>query len=136
MVVFSLSAGQPLSFPLDNFEPTSFFARLASPFGLQSSEFLLTAVVAVFAIIIISTRVVKLWHGLALLGVFVIYMMTLLWFPDIFGGTIPEDPQETVSLRMWSSVIIAALAVLLVAFNWRRVVDVFKGVPHPDGDED
>ena len=134
VVVFSLSAGQPLSFPLDNFEPTSFFARLASPFGLQSSEFLLTAVVAVFAIIIISTRVVKLWHGLALLGIFVIYMMTLLWFPDIFGGTIPEEPQETVSLRMWSSVIIFGLAVLLVALNWRRVVYVFKGVPHPDED--
>ena len=134
VVVFSMSAGQPLSFPLDNFEPTSFFARIASPFGLQSSEFLLTAVVAVFAIIIISTRVVKLWHGLALLGIFVIYMMTLLWFPDIFGGAIPEDPQETVSLRMWSSVIIVALAVVLVAFNWRRVVYVFKGVPHPEGD--
>ena len=133
VVVFSISAGQPLSFPLDHYEPGNFFARIASPFGLQSSEFLLTAVVAIFAILIISTRIVKLWHGLALLAIFVVYLGTLFWFPHIFGGAGEyDDPLENVSLRMGSSFVILGLAVLLVALNWRRVVYVFKGVPHPE----
>ena len=133
VVVFSISVGQPLSFPLDHYEPVGFLDRLASAFGLQSSEFLLTAAAAAFGILLISTRVIKLWHGLALLGTFTAYMMTLLWFPGIFGGV---DDVENVPLRMWSSVIIFGLAALLVAFNWRRVVYVFKGVPRPAGLEE
>ena len=129
VVVFSISAGQPLSFHLDHYEPVNLLDRLASGFGLQSSEFLLTAAAAAFGILLISTRVIKLWHGLALLGVFTAYMMTLLWFPDIFGGV---DDVENVPLRMWSSVIVFGLAALLVALNWRRVVYVFRGVPRPD----
>ena len=129
VVVFSISAGQPLSFHLDHYEPVNLLDRLASGFGLQSSEFLLTAAAAAFGILLISTRVIKLWHGLALLGVFTAYMMTLLWFPSIFGGV---DDVENVPLRMWSSVIVFGLAALLVALNWRRVVYVFRGVPRPD----
>ena len=130
VVVFSISAGQPLSFHLDHYEPVNLLDRLASGFGLQSSEFLLTAAAAAFGILLISTRVIKLWHGLALLGVFVVYMMTLLWFPSIFGGV---DDVENVPLRMWSSVIVFGLAALLVVLNWRRVVYVFRGVPRPAG---
>ena len=130
VVVFSISAGQPLSFHLDHYEPVNLLDRLASGFGLQSSEFLLTAAAAAFGILLISTRVIKLWHGLALLGVFTAYMMTLLWFPGIFGGV---DDVENVPLRMWSSVIVFGLAALLVALNWRRVVYVFRGVPRPAG---
>ena len=132
VVVFSISSGQILSFPLDYFEG-GFVERLTSPFGLQSSEFLLTAAASTFAILLISTRIIKLWHGIALLGIFVAYMTTLLAFPGLFGG---GDGVENVPLRMWSSIIIFGLSVVLVAMNWRRVVYVFKGVPHPDGDSD
>jgi cation:H+ antiporter len=131
VVVFSISSGQLLSFPLDYFEG-GFVERLRGPFGLQSSEFLLTAAASTFAILLISTRIIKLWHGLALLGIFAAYMVILLAFPDIFGG---KDDVENVPLRLWASIIIFALAALLVALNWRRVVYVFRGVPHPDGVE-
>ena len=132
VVVFSISSGQILSFPLDYFEG-GFVERLTGPFGLQSSEFLLTAAASTFAILLISTRIIKLWHGIALLGIFVAYMTTLLAFPGLFGG---GDGVENVPLRMWSSIIIFGLSVVLVAMNWRRVVYVFRGVPHPDGVED
>ena len=129
VVIFSISAGQPLSFPLDHYEPVEFFSRLATDFGLQSSEFLLTAAVAAFGILLISTRLIKLWHGLALLGIFVVYLATLgiLNFLDVIE-------EENVPLRMWSSVIVFGLAALLVALNWRRVVYVFKGVPETEAD--
>ena len=133
VVVFSISSGQLLSFPLDHFEPSGFLSRFTSPFGLQSSEFLLTAAASTFAILLISTRIIKLWHGIALLGIFVAYMTTLLAFPGLFGG---GDGVENVPLRMWSSIIIFGLSVVLVAMNWRRVVYVLRGVPHPDGVED
>ena len=129
VVVFSISSGQALNFPLDYFEPDNIFSRLFDDFGLQSSEFLLTAAVCAFGLLTISTRVIKLWHGLTLLGIFVVYMGVLLWFPNIFGG--PDDV-ENVQLRMWSSVIIFGLAALLVALNWRRVLYIFKGVPRPE----
>ena len=132
VVVFSISSGQLLSFPLDYFEG-GFVERLRGPFGLQSSEFLLTAAASTFAILLVSTRIIKLWHGIALLGIFAAYMVILLAFPDIFGG---KDDVENVTLRLWASIIIFALAALLVALNWRRVVYVFRGVPHPDGVED
>lgn len=125
VLVFSISAGQALDFPLDHFKPDG-ISRLSSEFGLQSSEFLLTAAAATFGLILISTRVIKLWHGLTLLGIFVAYMMILLLYPGIFGG---GDDVENVPLRLWSSVIIFALAALLIALNWRRVVYVFRGVP-------
>ena len=127
VVVFSISAGQLNSFPLDYFEPGNFLSRIASPFGLQSSEFLLTAAMAAFAVLLISTRIIILWHGLTLLTIFVAYLVAM-WLLNVFGGV----DVENVPLRMWSSAIVFVLAVLLVALNWRRVVYVFKGVPHPD----
>ncbi len=126
VVVFSISAGVPLTFPLDYFEPSNFFVRLASPFGLQASEFLFTAAMAAFAMLLVSTRIVKLWHGLTLFAIFVAYLVAL-WALNFFGGI----DTENVPLRMWSAGIIFALAALLVALNWRRVVYIFKGVPHP-----
>ena len=129
VVVFSISVGQPLSFPLDHYEPVSVLDRITSGFKLQSSEFLLTAAAAAFGLLLICTRVIKLWHGLTLLGVFVAYMTILLLAPNLFGG--PDDV-ENVPLRMWSSAIIFGLAALLVALNWRRVIYVFKGVPRED----
>ena len=126
VVVFSISAGAPLTFPLDYFEPSNFFVRLASPFGLQASEFLFTAAMAAFAMLLASTRIVKLWHGLTLFAIFVAYLVAL-WALNFFGGI----DTENVPLRMWSSVIVFTLAALLVALNWRRVVYIFKGVPHP-----
>ena len=132
VVVFSLSVGQPSSFPLDHIDPSGIGSRIFSDFGLQSSEFLLTAAASAFAILLIATRIIKLWHGIALLGIFAAYMAILLAFPDIFGG---KDDVENVPLRLWASIIIFALAALLVALNWRRVVYVFRGVPHPDGVE-
>ena len=129
VVVFSISAGQALNFPLDHFEPSGFFSRIFSEFGLQSGEFLLTAAASAFALLLISTRIIKLWHGLALLGIFAAYMVILLAFPGIFGGV---DDVENVPLRLWSSIIIFGLAALLVALNWRRVVYVFRGVSRLD----
>ncbi len=121
VLVFSISAGQVLSFPLDNIVPSELGSRVFGSFGLQASEFLLTAAVSTLGIVLISTRVIKLWHGLALFGVFAGYMITLLLF---FSGD-----EENVQLRMYSSYIIFGLSALLVALDWRRVVYVFKGVP-------
>ncbi len=131
VVVFSISSGQVQSFPLDYFEPSGFLSRLSSPFGLQSSEFLLTAATSTIGILLISTRIIRLWHGIALLGLFCVYMATLLVFPNIFGGV---DDAENLTLRLWSSGIGFGLGALLVVFNWRRVIYVFKGVPETDAD--
>ncbi|MCY4653417.1 MAG: hypothetical protein OXC95_09670 [Dehalococcoidia bacterium] len=126
VVVFSISAGQPLSFPLDHYEPAGFFDRLTTAFGLQSSEFLLTAAVAAFGILLVSTRIIKLWHGIMLLAIFVVYLVTL-WLLTSFGIA----DEENVPLRMWSSVIVFGLAALMVVLNWKRVVYIFRGVPRP-----
>ncbi len=131
VVVFSISAGQLQSFPLDYFEPSGFFERLSGPFGLQSSEFLLTAATSTFGVLLISTRIVKLWHGITLLGIFAAYMTTLLFMPDFFGG---ERDVENLQLRHWSSVIAFGISATLVALNWRRVVYVFKDVPETEAD--
>ena len=131
VVVFSISAGQLSSFPLDYFQPDNFLSRLGSPFGLQSSEFLLTAAASTFGILLISTRIIRIWHGLTLFGIFFAYMTTLLFMPDLFGG---EDNVENVLLREWAAAIIFGLAVLLVALNWRRVIYVFRGVPETEAD--
>ena len=131
VVVFSISAGQLSSFPLDSFDPGSYLSRLASPLGLQSSEFLLTAAASTFGIMLISTRIIRIWHGVTLFGIFFAYMTTLLFMPDLFGG---EDNVENVLLREWAAAIIFGLAVLLVALNWRRVIYVFRGVPETEAD--
>ena len=131
VVVFSISAGQVQSFPLDYFEPSGFLSRIGSPFGLQSSEFLLTAATSTFGILLISTRMIRVWHGVMLLGIFCVYMTTLLVFPNIFGGV---DDVENLPLRMWSSGIAFGIAALLVIQNWRRVVYIFKDVPETEAD--
>ena len=56
--------------------------------------------------------------------------MGALWALNFFGGI----DTENVPLRMWSAGIVFALAALLAAQNRRRVVNIFKGVPHPNGD--
>ena len=59
VVIFSISAGQPLAFPLDS---------------RQSAEFLLTAAVSTFAILLIAPRVVSWKAGAVLLGLFIAHL--------------------------------------------------------------
>ena len=59
VVIFSMSAGQPLAFPLDS---------------RQSAEFLLTAAVSTFAILLIAPRVVSWKAGAVLLGLFIAHL--------------------------------------------------------------
>ena len=58
-VIFSLSAGEPLSFLLDN---------------RQSVEFLLTSSVSIFAIVLILPRVLGWKAGLVILGLFAVHL--------------------------------------------------------------
>ena len=58
-IVFSISAGEVMSFPLDD---------------RQSIEFLLTAAVSAFAIILIAPRVLGARVGLVLLGLFIVHL--------------------------------------------------------------
>ena len=58
-VVFSISAGEVLSFPLDD---------------RQSIEFMLTAAVSAFAIVLIAPRVLGVRVGLVLLGLFIVHL--------------------------------------------------------------
>ena len=58
-IVFSISAGEVLSFPLDD---------------RQSIEFMLTAAVSAFAIILIAPRVLGPRVGLVLLGLFIVHL--------------------------------------------------------------
>ena len=58
-IVFSISAGEVLSFPLDH---------------RQSIEFMLTAAVSAFAIILIAPRVLGPRVGLVLLGLFIVHL--------------------------------------------------------------
>ena len=62
VVIFSLSAGQVLTFPLDN---------------RQAIEFLLTTAVAVFGLLLIARRTVDWRAGAALLSLFIVH----LFFP-------------------------------------------------------
>ena len=108
VIIFSIAAGGPFNFPLDS---------------LQSSEFLLTAATSAFAILLIATRMVKAWHGLVLLTLFVAYLILLLAF---FSADI-DNP----SIRYAYSALTFALTGLMVALNWRRLIYVLRGVP-PD----
>ncbi len=62
VVVFSISAGQPLSFPLDS---------------RQSVEFLLTSSVSVLAIVMVYPRVIGWRSGMVLLGLFIVHLFFL-----------------------------------------------------------
>ena len=59
VVIFSMSVGEVLSFPLDD---------------RQSAEFLLTSSVSIFAIILIAPRLLSWGSGAVLLGLFVIHL--------------------------------------------------------------
>ena len=59
VIIFSLSAGEPLNFTLDD---------------RQAAEFLLTAAVSVFAIVLILPRRVWWWGGLLLLLLFIAHL--------------------------------------------------------------
>lgn len=98
-VVFSLSAGELLSFPLDH---------------RQNIEFLLTAAVSAFAIVLVAPRLIGARVGLILLGLFVVH----LFF---------SSPDE----RLIFSFIYFGLALLLIVIDRSRVrqlipVDEFR----------
>jgi cation:H+ antiporter len=88
-VIFSLSAGEVLSFRLDE---------------RQSIEFMLTAAVSAFAVILIAPRLLGARVGLVLLGLFVVH----LFF---------SDPNE----RQIFSYIYFGLAIFLIVIDRGRV---------------
>ena len=62
VVIFSISAGEPLSFPLD---------------PRQSVEFLLTSSVSVLAIVMVYPRLISWRSGIVLLGLFIVHLFFL-----------------------------------------------------------
>ena len=88
-IVFSISAGEVLSFPLDH---------------RQSIEFMLTAAVSAFAIILIAPRVLGARVGLVLLGLFIVH----LFF---------SDPGQ----RLIFSYIYFGLAIFLIVVDRGRI---------------
>ncbi|MCH7800999.1 MAG: hypothetical protein IIC24_05570 [Chloroflexi bacterium] len=88
-IVFSISVGEILSFPLDH---------------RQTIEFMLTAAVSTFAIVLIAPRVLGVRVGLVLLGLFVVH----LFF---------SDPGE----RQIFTYIYFGLAVLLIVVDRKRI---------------
>ncbi len=88
-IVFSISAGEVMSFPLDD---------------RQSIEFLLTAAVSAFAIILIAPRVLGARVGLVLLGLFIVH----LFF---------SDPGQ----RLIFSYIYFGLAIFLIVIDRGRI---------------
>ena len=96
-VVFSISAGEPLSFPLND---------------RQSVEFLLTAAVSAFAILLVAPRIIGWRAGGAILALFVAH----LFFVDaderrIFTyiylalavGLVVMDRRRLLALRPWGN---------------------------------
>ena len=76
VVIFSISSGELLSFPLDD---------------RQSVEFLLTSVVSVFAIVLIAPRLIGWRAGAAILVLFVAHLFFTdtserLWFTYVYLG--------------------------------------------------
>ena len=102
VVIFSLSAGQVLTFPLDD---------------RQAIEFLLTTAVAVFGLLLIARRVLDWRAGAALLVLFIAH----LFFPK-------------AEHRLWMTGVYFALAVLLIARDWRRVKFLFREYPQEPAD--
>ena len=96
VVLFSLSAGQPLNFPLDH---------------RQWTEFLLTAMVSVFAILLIAPRVISWRGGLVILGLFVAHLFFV-------------SSQE----RLYFVYLYAALTVGLVLWDRRRLSQLFRAM--------
>ena len=97
VVIFSFSAsGAPMSFPLDD---------------RQSTEFLLTTAMSVFAILLIAPRIITWRAGAVLLVMFLAH----LFFTD-------------QQMRLYFAYGFFALGGVLIAMNWRRVRYIFAGV--------
>ena len=88
-VIFSLSAGEVLTFPLDN---------------RQATEFLLTASIAAFGLVLVARRYLDWRAGAALLGLF-----AARWFFP--------DAEE----RLWFAFVYLGLAGALAVLNRQRV---------------
>jgi cation:H+ antiporter len=111
--LFSLSFGEPHSFPLDH---------------QQGVEFLLTASMSLFAIVLLARMRVPLYGALALLGLFIFH----LFF------TAPGP-------RLWISILFLVLAVVILVVDrgrilgmYRRAVEVFtfrKAEPLVEGQQ-
>ena len=97
-IVFSISAGEVLSFPLDH---------------RQSIEFMLTAAVSAFAIILIAPRVLGARVGLVLLGLFIVH----LFFSD--SGQ-----------RLIFSYIYFGLAIFLIVVDRGRIRQLIPRRPY------
>jgi cation:H+ antiporter len=93
-VLFSWSFGEAHSFPLDH---------------QQAVEFLLTASMSLFAIVLLARMRVPLYGALLLLGLFVAH----LFF---------TDPQA----RLWFSILFLALSVLILVLDRGRIVDMYR----------
>ena len=93
-VIFSLSAGEMLTFPLDT---------------RQAVEFLLTAAVALFGLVLIARRTLDWRAGVVLLALFVAH----LFFPG-------------AEQRLWFTYAYLGLAGALIVLDWRRVTLLFR----------
>ena len=93
--VFSISAGQLTGFPLDY---------------RQAVEFLLTASVSLFALVLIARQRVDWRAGAILLGLFIAH----LFFP-------------AAQQRLWMACGYLGLALVLCVLDWRRVVWLIRG---------
>ena len=116
-MLFSASAGEILSFPLD---------------GRQSIEFLLTTAVSMFAILLIAKRIISWRTGAILLVLFVAH----LFYPnstirDVLGGAADGLPEfiADAEVRLMYAILYFALAALLIAMDWRRVKFLFREEP-------
>jgi cation:H+ antiporter len=87
--IFSVSAGQLLSFPLES---------------RQLVEFLLTAAVSAFAIVLIAPRLLSWKAGAVLLGLFVVHL-----------------PFTDVDSRQLFAFLYLGLAAGMLLWNWRQV---------------
>ena len=94
VVIFSLSAGEMLTFPLDT---------------RQAVEFLLTAAVALFGLVLIARRTLDWRAGVVLLALFVAH----LFFPG-------------AEQRVWFTYAYLGLTGALIALDWRRVTFLFR----------
>ena len=94
VVIFSLSAGEMLTFPLDS---------------RQAVEFLLTAAVALFGLVLIARRTLDWRAGVVLLALFVAH----LFFPG-------------AEQRLWFTYAYLGLTGALIVLDWRRVTFLFR----------
>ena len=94
VVIFSLSAGEALTFPLDN---------------RQAVEFLLTACVTLFGLLLIAGKSLDWRAGAVLLALFVAHLL--------FSG--PDH-------RLWFACAYLGLSGALVVLNWQKLRRLFR----------